>query len=284
MSGTRIKYWDTLSLSLVLLVRISFTQKGDIVTNSRNYSRADRAALTLLSGGTCYLPDCGEPLLRKVDGKFKLALEIAHIRAAKQGGERYVASMTDEERNSFDNLIFLCTVHHKTIDEPGAARRYPIELLEKWKRDREKGKVDTLRGLRGITEDRLVDLITQAIKDRDRDIKETLERLERIDADAALLMRELLDELNQLRHGTPALDPDIVGLLYSASDILSNLPDYAPMLCEAAGRLEYLGDHTSTLMNAADLLTSLDDKISHLQTIVQAVSEAADKIDAARWS
>jgi hypothetical protein len=65
-------------------------------------------------------------LPRKVDGKFKLALEIAHIRAAKQGGERYVASMTDEERNSFDNLIFLCTVQSTTRQSTNPARQDAI--------------------------------------------------------------------------------------------------------------------------------------------------------------
>ncbi|GAA4614495.1 hypothetical protein [Saccharopolyspora hordei] len=37
--------------------------------------------------------------------------------------------MSDEERKSFDTLIFLCVVHHKTIDERGAEEKYSVESL-----------------------------------------------------------------------------------------------------------------------------------------------------------
>src|SRR5689334_15718996 len=93
---------------------------------AHRYSAADRAALVLFGAGRCYWPGCTEPLLGSVDGKFELRLEIAHIRSAKKGGERYVAGLSDKELSAFSNLIFLCTLHHKAVDKKGiGATKYP---------------------------------------------------------------------------------------------------------------------------------------------------------------
>ena len=55
----------------------------------------------------------------------------AHICAAAQGGPRYDASMTPEERKSFENGIWLCQSCSKLIDTD--ITRYPKELLQSWK-------------------------------------------------------------------------------------------------------------------------------------------------------
>ena len=82
---------------------------------------------------------------------------------------------------------------------------------------------------------------------------EALERLEQNDADAANVMRGLLDELDQMRAYGPFLNPDSVEMLSSASD-----------------RLAYLGDNAETLHVAAGLLTSgvLEGKIESLQALI----------------
>src|SRR5215469_15769740 len=94
----------------------------------RNYNSGDRTALIALSGGSCYYPDCGEPVVRKVTGGFEVALEIAHVCGLKPGSARHDPDMTDEERNSFFNIILLCVVHHKVVDRRDPAS-YPVELL-----------------------------------------------------------------------------------------------------------------------------------------------------------
>jgi hypothetical protein len=89
----------------------------------RNYSRGDRAALSLLGRGRCYWqPVCTEPLLTKVNGRYKLVLQIAHIRTDERNHERFVPNMPKERVDSFENLLFLCKPHHETIDEPGAEK------------------------------------------------------------------------------------------------------------------------------------------------------------------
>src|SRR6266702_4842392 len=177
----------------------------------RNYTSGDRAALIALSGASCYWPGCGEPLLKPVDRHYEIMLEIANIRGLKEGSARYDERMTDDERNAFANIIFLCRAHHITVDrrEP---HKYPVDVLLRWKSDRESEGEASLRGLRDLTEDRLLQMIVSAMAERDEQIRDTLARLEQKDAEAARVMRELLDELEQVRRHGSLLDPDVVGM------------------------------------------------------------------------
>lgn len=222
------------------------------MSGNRDYTRGDRAALISLSAGTCYWPGCPEPIVRQVEGTYKIALEIAHICALNATGERYDPRMTDDERNAFANLIFLCHPHHQVIDERGAAKKWPAELLRQWKTDRERNGVQQLRGLRHLTEERLAEVINQAIKAREDDIKHTLARLEQSDAEAAALLRELRTELEAARTASSPVNLDAAELLYQAARNLSHLRDSADVLNSAAGKLGGLEDNANMLRNAAD--------------------------------
>lgn len=102
----------------------------------RSYGSGVEKALYRLARGTCYFPGCAHPIFELVDDEPIVAVEIAHIFGALPGSARYVETMTDDERRAFENLILLCTVHHKVVDGP---RRdsYQPELLQQWKRDNE---------------------------------------------------------------------------------------------------------------------------------------------------
>lgn len=56
----------------------------------------------------------------------------AHITAAEAGGPRFDSSLTKEQRRSYENGIWLCSVHAKMIDD--ADRRFTVEVLREWKR------------------------------------------------------------------------------------------------------------------------------------------------------
>ena len=61
--------------------------------------------------------------------------EKAHIEAVGKMGPRYRELMENDELNSADNLMLLCKVCHKTIDDnPG---KYPVDRLKQIKRDHE---------------------------------------------------------------------------------------------------------------------------------------------------
>ncbi|HFM4650816.1 TPA: hypothetical protein ACG7H1_001523, partial [Escherichia coli] len=57
--------------------------------------------------------------------------QACHIEAASEGGPRYNKEMQKDQRCSFDNGIWLCSIHAKEIDvDPD---RFSVELLRKWK-------------------------------------------------------------------------------------------------------------------------------------------------------
>ncbi len=244
----------------------------------RNYSRGTRAALALLSHGRCYWqPVCTEPLFMKVNGQFKLALQIAHIRTDEPNHERFVPRMTAEQVDGFDNLLFLCKPHHDTIDAPGAEEIYTIDLLTEWKTTREAGQYEELHGLRSVTEDRLVELIAQAQQDRDQEFTRVLTRLETSDREAAALLRELREELAQVRRNGRILDPDAVSLLSSAARNLRGVLDHDAIyaLSAAARGLATLTDTASKLDSAAARLQNLPEHAQMITSAAHALNRAA---------
>ncbi|MFJ7212881.1 hypothetical protein [Amycolatopsis sp. NPDC098790] len=236
------------------------------MSGNRDYTRGDRAALISLSAGTCYWPACSAPIVQWVEGTYKIALEIAHICALKPTGERYDPKMTDEERDAFSNLIFLCHAHHQVVDERGAATRWPADQLRAWKEERERSGIQQLRGLRHLTEDRLAEMIGGAVESRDEDVKNTLARLEQSDAEAADLMKELRDELHAAQTAGSAINVDAVEMLYHAAGQLSHLRDSAELLHNAASELTPLEGNVSVLREAADKLGHLPTTVENLQS------------------
>lgn len=75
--------------------------------------------LALRNGNACAYPGCGDLLTYDAahpDDESKVVGKVAHIAAASPGGPRYDPAMTDDERSSIDNLMFLCGPHHDAID------------------------------------------------------------------------------------------------------------------------------------------------------------------------
>lgn len=80
------------------------------------------------SNDTCRKPTSGphsDPLKATVLG------EAAHITAAAQGGPRYDATLTNAQRSSIGNGIWLCATCASLIDKD--ENKYPVELLQRWK-------------------------------------------------------------------------------------------------------------------------------------------------------
>jgi len=102
-------------------------------------NRPRRSAIAGDAGGECANPDCGAPILR-IDKKQKVVEkigQIAHIRGAKDGSNRYDKNQTDGERRHYDNLLILCPKCHTClpdgVDIPANEERFPPELLMEWK-------------------------------------------------------------------------------------------------------------------------------------------------------
>jgi hypothetical protein len=83
------------------------------------------------SSNRCAFPKCPNPI---TDGTTLLG-EAAHIKAESAGGPRYDPAQTPEERRAYENLLLLCGVHHKFVDDDEKA--YTVERLQKMKREHE---------------------------------------------------------------------------------------------------------------------------------------------------
>lgn len=93
--------------------------------------------LFALSGNKCAYPTCDQKI---VDEHGSVIGEICHIEAAEQGGERYNLSSNDEYRRSFENLVLLCSNHHKKTDN---VEEYPVEKMKKIKNRHEQQNKDS---------------------------------------------------------------------------------------------------------------------------------------------
>lgn len=104
---------------------------------NRSYTTKTIKVLFGSSGNQCAHPDCTHPVIAPGLEQSDPAVlaQICHIYAASDNGPRGKPDLTDEERNSPDNLILLCGFHHPMVDTQ--YQDYPAELLKQWKRDHE---------------------------------------------------------------------------------------------------------------------------------------------------
>ncbi|WP_182885385.1 HNH endonuclease [Microbispora sp. H10885] len=203
-----------------------------------------------------------------IDGVPELNVEKAHIYAANPGGARENEQMTEDELDDFPNIILLCRPHHKRID--GRRRDlYPPELLQEWKAKREGPGLSALDGLGRLTEDRLREILVDAHESIAERMHEAIERFEATDAEAAALLRALIDELAEARLEAMGLDPDLVTMLSSSSDQLITLGDYAPLLASAAEDLKHLPDVVPLLAETSRDLHGLTDTVSLLSDLAK---------------
>ncbi|HUV42267.1 MAG TPA: HNH endonuclease signature motif containing protein [Sedimentisphaerales bacterium] len=90
--------------------------------------------LFALSRNVCAFPNCAtaivQPTTMSVTGK------ICHIKAKSPGGPRYDLKQTEKERNSFENLILLCGVHHDIVDDQ--PEKFSVEVLQNMKKMHER--------------------------------------------------------------------------------------------------------------------------------------------------
>jgi len=98
--------------------------------------------LFALTGNECAFPGCDLPIF---DTEHKvLTGEICHIEAKSPDGPRYGASQTDIERNDFENLVIMCSAHHKIIDDESTRDQFTVQTLTKIKTDHERRKHNTV--------------------------------------------------------------------------------------------------------------------------------------------
>jgi hypothetical protein len=230
--------------------RLAPTSLDDSVSKDHIYTAVEKA-LFLLSRGHCYEPKCQVPVLQVIKGEPFVNVQIAHIYAEEEKGPRYAPSMTREERRSFGNLMLLCKPHHTMIDRMSTVHLYPASLLQTWKQAREGNASSVLNGIGGLTEERLQELMSDAVTEARQEVVEAADVLRSVGRDTAEMVRSLALEAFD-RPYIPTIDLDAVASLEKSAHLLANLPDDAPLLAQAARELSDLGRHSGNLRSAAD--------------------------------
>ncbi len=105
--------------------------------NRDDFSPSTIRKIKEMAGDVCSMPSCrvitgGSKKLR--DNSFSIGV-AAHICAASPGGPRYDLRMSQEERKSYENGIWLCQTHSRMIDVDPA--RFPVDRLKVWKEEAE---------------------------------------------------------------------------------------------------------------------------------------------------
>jgi hypothetical protein len=104
---------------------------------SGNIPQRDQKILCLKSGNCCALPECRQKLvINKISSdKESIIGEMAHISGEKPSAARYDKNMTEKERNCYENLILVCSNHHKVIDDQ--LQTFTVEKLYEIKKNHE---------------------------------------------------------------------------------------------------------------------------------------------------
>lgn len=97
------------------------------------------------SGNICAFPDCKKELVMDISETDDMSVvgEEAHIVAREPDGPRGDSPLSSEQRDKYGNLILMCSIHHKIIDDH--PKIYPVELLHEYKRNHENWVRQNLR-------------------------------------------------------------------------------------------------------------------------------------------
>lgn len=127
----------------------------------------DQKILWGRAAGRCSFLECKEKLTLDKENKGSATLgAMCHIVGGKEKSPRGTSILTEAERNSYSNLILLCSHHHDVIDTD--CDSYPVETLHLIKAEHELWVDETL-GNTGPDPDELVysdliDTVTEGLK------------------------------------------------------------------------------------------------------------------------
>ena len=114
-------------------------QKRDNFTESVKRKAAQRVAYR------CSFPGCGVSTIGPKHGDASGVTSVGqacHICAAALNGPRYDETMSEKDRKSIENCIWMCDTHAKLIDAD--EYKYPVSILKEWKANAEKAAAENI--------------------------------------------------------------------------------------------------------------------------------------------
>lgn len=106
----------------------------------RKYDENEIVDLLVKSGGRCMI--CNANIMNDWITKDKIqTFERAHIKSFSDNGPRSDLKLSNDEKNSSDNLMILCSNCHTIIDKKISEKKYTVEWLVELK----KNKIETIK-------------------------------------------------------------------------------------------------------------------------------------------
>lgn len=117
------------------------------MNNRHNFSKNTIDILGKRVRFICSNPNCQKPTIgpHSENNKATLVGIAAHITAASSGGPRFDSNLTEDQRRSIDNGIWLCANCSVVIDKD--ENIYSKTLLNEWKNTTETNTLNELQGL-----------------------------------------------------------------------------------------------------------------------------------------
>ncbi|WBC17742.1 hypothetical protein O7600_13340 [Micromonospora sp. WMMA1998] len=250
------------------------------MSGEHSYASGVEKMLFVLSRGFCYAPTCKNPVVRfEAGGEPEVAVFIAHIRAARRNGPRWVEEMDPEDRKSFENLILLCKKHHVMVDSKKNEKKYPVETLLEWKRLREKQLGSQIKGLSFLTEDDLISVLEKVATGSRNQMMDAIERVHGLSREMKDMLKSIIDE----PYRRALVDPDAVTSLEHSAGMLAFLQDHTPVLAHSAQAISSLADHGSVLVKFADAVKGMPDlTLAMVANLEYAAADLAEKTEQLR--
>jgi len=138
--------------------------------NRDDFSQKTVLQIAKRAGFLCSFPTCRAPTVGATsDGEGEINIgTAAHICAAAPGGPRYDDKMSQEERSSAKNGIWMCRDHGKAIDSTDP--EFTVERLREWKKQAENDswrrvlRNEAATGVAVVTETQVLTRIRSAAK------------------------------------------------------------------------------------------------------------------------
>jgi hypothetical protein len=196
------------------------------------------AALWTVSNGRCYAPGCIMPVVLEVrPGVYQKNSQVAHIYGIRPGTPRYRPDMAARERDSFANLLLLCTAHHEEVDGKDGEDLYPPETLREWKAEHEGAAGSVLENLTVSSTDALMRKLTEIAEPPLERLETITVRLEETGAVTAETVADLRQVIRSLSTAGPGADARTAAMLSYTAEVLG-----ADDLRKAARQLAHAAD------------------------------------------
>jgi hypothetical protein len=231
---------------------------------------ATEAALWTLSNGRCYAPGCPFPVIYQTrPGVMRKNSQIAHIYGVRPGARRFNPALSNEERDSFTNLLILCFPHHSEVDDKKTGEElYPPGLLRRWKTTHEGSNGPALAALGQIDEETLTGLLLEVFTPPVKRLELIAGQLEKTGTLTAESLRQLRQIVRVMRDTPAGPDAATAAMLMEAAQLFAgrSFSASAKALREAADILpaydSALGRKIAQLHDVADTISALSDRVA----------------------